>query len=122
MRTIDFRSDTQTLPSPNMLKAIQTAKLGDDVVHEDPTVNDLEKFAAELLGKESSVLVSSGTMGNLIGVLIHCNRGDEVIAGAMSHICRGEAGGISVLGGVAIQTINPHSDGSLPIEDIEIAI
>jgi len=122
MRTIDFRSDTQTLPSPNMLKAIQTAKLGDDVSHEDPTVNDLEKFAAELLGKESSILVSSGTMGNLIGVLIHCNRGDEVIAGAMSHICRGEAGGISVLGGVAIQPINTHSDGSLPIEDIESAI
>ena len=122
MRTIDFRSDTQTLPSPNMLKAIQTAKLGDDVMHEDPTVNDLETFAAELLGKESSVLVSSGTMGNLIGVLIHCNRGDEVIAGAMSHICRGEAGGISVLGGVAIQPINTDSDGSLAIEDIESAI
>ena len=122
MRTIDFRSDTQTLPSPNMLKAIQTAKLGDDVTHEDPTVNDLEKFGAELLGKESSVLVSSGTMGNLIGVLIHCNRGDEVIAGAMSHICRGEAGGISVLGGVAIQPINTHTDGTLPIDDIETAI
>ena len=122
MRTIDFRSDTQTLPSPNMLKAIQTAKLGDDVTHEDPTVNDLEKFGAELLGKESSVLVSSGTMGNLIGVLIHCNRGEEVIAGAMSHICRGEAGGISVLGGVAIQPINTAPDGTLPIEDIESAI
>ena len=122
MRTIDFRSDTQTLPSPNMLKAIQTAKLGDDVTHEDPTVNDLEKFGAELLGKESSVLVSSGTMGNLIGVLIHCNRGEEVIAGAMSHICRGEAGGISVLGGVAIQPINTAPDGTLPIEDIETAI
>jgi len=122
MRTIDFRSDTQTLPSPNMLKAIQTAKLGDDVTHEDPTVNDLEKFGAELLGKEASVLVSSGTMGNLIGVLIHCNRGEEVIAGAMSHICRGEAGGVSVLGGVAIQPINTAPDGTLPIEDIESAI
>ena len=122
MRTIDFRSDTQTLPSPNMLKAIQIAKLGDDVTHEDPTVNDLEKFGAELLGKESSVLVSSGTMGNLIGVLIHCNRGEEVIAGALSHICRGEAGGISVLGGVAIQPINTAPDGSLAIEDIEAAI
>ena len=122
MRTIDFRSDTQTLPSPNMLKAIQKAELGDDVLHEDPTVNELEKFSAELLGKESAVLVASGTMGNLIGVLIHCNRGDEVIAGAMSHICRGEAGGISVLGGVAIQPINTDSNGMLPLEDIEAAI
>lgn len=98
MREIDFRSDTKTLPSPEMYQAMVRAELGDDVMGEDPTVNHLESMAAEMLGKEAAVLVASGTMGNLIGVLAHCQRGEEVILGSKSHIYRGEAGGVSALG------------------------
>ena len=99
MREIDFRSDTKTLPSLEMRRAMAEAELGDDVSGEDPTVNRLEAMSAEMLGKEAALLVASGTMGNLIGVLAQCQRGEEVILGNKSHIYRGEAGGVSVLGG-----------------------
>ena len=74
---IDFRSDTVTLPSPEMKQAIFDAKLGDDVYGEDPTINELERLSAEMFGKEAAVLVTSGTMGNLVSVLAHCQRGDR---------------------------------------------
>ena len=83
MRTIDYRSDTKSLPTPEMRRAMAEAELGDDVAGEDPTVNRLEAMAAEMLGKEAAVLVSSGTQGNLISILAQCQRGDEIIIGAI---------------------------------------
>ena len=82
---IDLRSDTVTLPPEEMKDAITNAELGDDVFSEDPTINEFEPMAAELMGMESSLLVPSGTMANLIGVLSHCERGDEVILGHLAH-------------------------------------
>ena len=81
MNTVDLRSDTVTLPSARMREAIARADLGDDVFSEDPTVNRLERRAADRFGKEAALLVASGTMGNLVSVLSHCGRGDEVILG-----------------------------------------
>ena len=105
MDVINFLSDTATLPSPEMRQAIFEAEMGDDVSGEDPSANRLQEMAADMLGKEDALIVSSGTMGNLVASLAHCQRGDEMIVGELSHISRGEAGGPSVLGGIAIKTI-----------------
>ncbi len=115
MRTIDLRSDTVTLPSPAMREAIAQAELGDDVYGEDPTVNRLEALAAELVGKEEALLVPSGTMGNFCALLAHCGRGDEAIVGDESHIFHYEAGGASVLGGVALHPAATAASGELPL-------
>src|SRR3984885_13064782 len=92
---IDLRSDTVTLPTPAMREAIARAQLGDDVYGEDPTVNRLEQTAAALMGKDAGLLVSSGTMGNLIALLTHCARGTKAIVGDQSHTYCYEAGGPS---------------------------
>ena len=122
MKIIDLRSDTVTLPSDEMLDAIRSAELGDDVFGDDPTVNRLQEIAADLTGKESSLLVSSGTMGNLVCVLTHCRRGEEVILGDMSHIFLNECGSMSTVGGVHPHTIPNQPDGTMLLEDIEAAI
>ena len=122
MREIDLRSDTKTLPSPEMRQAIAKAELGDDVAGEDPTVNRFEAMAAEMLGKEAAVLVTSGTMGNLVAVLTFCQRGDEVIAGEMAHLYRAEAGGASALGGVAYHPLPTDERGMLDPDEVEAAI
>ena len=122
MKSIDLRSDTVTLPSPEMREAIAQAELGDDVFGEDPTVNELERKVAQRLGKEAGLLVPSGTMGNLVSVLTHCGRGDEAILGDQSHTFYYEAGGISALGGVHPHTVANRPDGTLPLEAIEAAI
>ena len=85
MRQVDLRSDTLTRPTPSMLKAMAEAQVGDDVFGEDPTINKLEEMAAERLGKEAALFVASGTMGNLVSLLAHCGRGDEIILGNLSH-------------------------------------
>jgi threonine aldolase len=122
MKTIDLRSDTVTLPSPQMREAIGRAELGDDVFGEDPTVNTLEHMAAERVGMEAALLVASGTMGNLVSILTHCGRGAEVILGDRCHTHVYEAGGISALGGVHPRTVPNQPDGTLRLEDIETAI
>src|SRR5687767_6451613 len=99
-RMIDLRSDTVTLPTPRMLREMSRAPLGDDVYGEDPTVNRLERWSAELLGKASGCFMPSGTMGNLAAILAHCPRGSKVIVGDESDIYIYEAGGASVCGGV----------------------
>ena len=99
-KTIDLRSDTVTLPSDKMRDAIANAHLGDDVFNEDPTVNKLEKKAADIMGKDTALLVPSGTMGNLASILAHCERGTEIILGHKSHTFVYEAGGISSFGGI----------------------
>ena len=103
MEFIDLRSDTVTQPTPEMRAAMAKAEVG-DVYGEDPTVNRLQEMAAELTGKEAGLFVASGTMGNLIAILAHCQRGDEAIMGNKAHTFLYEAGGISALGGVPVLT------------------
>jgi threonine aldolase len=102
---IDLRSDTVTLPTEAMLRAMASAPLGDDVFREDPTVNRLQETAAERLGKEAALFVASGTMGNLLGVLVNARSGQEVIAEASSHLFLNEAAGAAVVGGVQLRQV-----------------
>jgi threonine aldolase len=110
---IDLRSDTVTRPTPAMRAAMAEAEVGDDQYGEDPTVNRLERRAAELLGKEAAVFVTSGTMGNLSSLLAHCGRGDEAIVGNESHILWFESGGASTLGGIPTFTVQTDRWGRL---------
>ncbi len=122
MRIVDLRSDTVTLPPPAMREAILRAPLGDDVYGEDPTVRALEELAAEITGKEAALLVTSGTMGNLVSILAHCGRGDEVILGDRSHTFLYEVGGIAALGGIHPHPVPNEPDGTIPLQRIEAAI
>lgn len=119
---IDLRSDTVTQPTPAMREAMAMAPVGDDVYGEDPTVNALEELAASKLGKQAGLFVPSGTMGNLIAMLTHCGRGDEIILGKRAHTFLYEGGGISTLGSVHSAQVWEQPDGSLALEDIEAAI
>jgi threonine aldolase len=112
-----MRSDTLTMPTPEMRRAMAEAELGDDVFGEDPTVNRLQEVAAERLGKEAALFVSSGTMGNLLGVLTLCRAGEEVITEASSHTFLYEAAGAARVGGVQIMPV-PTADGVLTAEQI----
>jgi len=122
MTIIDLRSDTVTLPTPAMREAVYNAELGDDVFGEDPTVNRFEQMAAERMGKQASLLVASGTMANLVCILTHCARGEEVILGDRSHTFLYESGGMSALGGIHPHTISNQPDGTMRLEDIRAAI
>ena len=102
---IDLRSDTVTRPTPEMRRAMATAELGDDVYGEDPTVNRLQELAAEMLGKEEALLVSSGTQGNQVSILTHCSPGSEVIMEEEAHIFNYEAGAAAALAGVQLRTL-----------------
>lgn len=121
MRIVDLRSDTFTLPTPEMMKAIQEAELGDDVFGEDPTVNKLEKMAAEKVGKEKAVLVTSGTQGNVVSLLSQTHHGDEVILEAQSHIFLYEVGAMATLGGLMAHPV-PGEKGILNPREVEEAI
>lgn len=122
MKTIDLRSDTVTLPTAAMRQAMAQAQVGDDVFGEDPTINRLEKMAAERMGKQAALFVASGTMANLVCTLTHCARGEEVILGDRSHMFHNEAGGMSALGGVHPHTVPNQPDGTMRLKDIESAI
>ena len=122
MKPIDLRSDTFTQPTSAMREAMANAEVGDDVFEEDPTLKKLEMLAAKKTGKESALFVPSGTMGNLISVLSHCQRGDEVLLGDRSHIFLHEVGGISALGGVHPRTLPNNQDGTLPLSLLEQSI
>jgi threonine aldolase len=117
----DYRSDTVTLPTEEMLEAIRTARLGDDVFREDPTVNRLEELAAEKMGKEASLLVTSGTQANLISLMSNSNRGKLVILEAESHIYWYEVGGISMIAGLLPWPVK-SAFGALDPKDVEAAI
>jgi threonine aldolase len=119
---MDFRSDTVTRPTAAMRAVMAAAPVGDDVFGDDPSVNALEAEVAELLGFETALFVPSGTQSNLIGVMTHCARGDEVIVGQEAHTYHYEAGGGAVLGSVQPQPLNNAADGTLPLEAIESAI
>lgn len=122
MEYIDLRSDTVTKPTPEMREAMAEAEVGDDVYRDDPTLNRLEELAADMLGKEAALFVPSGTMGNLIALLVHCQRGDEVIVGNLSHIYLNEAGGMSALGGIQACPVKNQGDGTLALDDILASI
>ncbi|KAK8965868.1 hypothetical protein KSP40_PGU009424 [Platanthera guangdongensis] len=122
-RTVDLRSDTVTKPSDAMRAAMANADVDDDVLGSDPTAFRFETEMAKIMGKEAAVFVPSGTMGNLIAVLVHCDvRGSEVILGDDSHIHVYENGGISTIGGVHPKTIKNNPDGTMDIDKIEAAI
>jgi threonine aldolase len=122
MDTIDLRSDTVTWPTPEMRKAMSKAEVGDDVHGEDPTVNRLEVLAAERLGKEAALFVSSGTQGNLIAILTHCQRGEEIIVGRFAHTFVNEVGGAAALGGISSYTVPIQPNGTLALKDIADAV
>ena len=105
MSDIDLRSDTVTLPTADMLRAMTSAPLGDDVFGDDPTVNRLEERAAERMGKQAALFVASGTMGNLLGLLVSVGPGQEVIADADSHVFLNEAAGAAMVGGIQIRQV-----------------
>jgi threonine aldolase len=122
MRHIDLRSDTVTKPTEEMRAAMAAAEVGDDVYGEDPTVNKLQEMAAVKMGHEGSLFVASGTMGNLIAILSHCERGDEVIVGNKAHTFLYEGGGLSALGGIHSCQLHNEPDGSIDMSNLEGAI
>ncbi|SHH16264.1 low-specificity L-threonine aldolase [Clostridium grantii] len=106
MAFIDLRSDTVTNPTDKMREAMFKAEVGDDVYGDDPTMKELEQYAAELCGKEAAIFVPSGTFGNQLALFTHCNRGDEVILADDCHIVAHEVGASSVIAGVQLRTLN----------------
>ena len=122
MKVINLRSDTITLPTEEMRRAVYEAELGDDVYGEDPTVNRLEKMAADMIGKEAALFTPSGTMSNLIAVLTHTKPGNEILLGSEAHMFWYEVGGASALGGVVMRTIPNDQDGQMNLLAVEEAI
>jgi threonine aldolase len=118
---IDLRSDTVTLPTPDMRRAMATAPLGDDVMGDDPTVNRLEEVAAARMGKEASIFLPSGTMGNLIGIAVNARQGEEIIADSESHVFLYEGAGAAAVTGVQIQQVTTPA-GVMTAEQIEAAV
>ena len=120
-RLVELRSDTFTLPTASMRKAMAGAEVGDDVWNEDPTIHRLQERAAEMVGMEASLFVPSGTMGNLCALLSHARAGDEVIVEVDSHIFQNEVAGASVVGGLQLRPLDSES-GRLQPEQVLKAI
>ncbi|MEP2715279.1 low-specificity L-threonine aldolase [Pseudophaeobacter sp.] len=118
----DLRSDTVTRPDAGMIAAIAAAELGDDVYGEDPAVNRLEASLAERLGKEAGLFLPTGTQSNLVGLLAHCGRGEEILVGVDYHVNKYEAAGASVLGGIALCPLDIDADGGLSHDAISAAV
>jgi threonine aldolase len=122
MSVIDLRSDTVTQPTAGMLDAMANAATGDDVYGEDPTVNRLEAELAKRLGFAAALFVPTGTMSNLLGLMAHCERGDEYIVGQQAHTYKYEGGGAAVLGSIQPQPLEVQADGSLDLAHVAAAI
>jgi len=122
MDTIDLRSDTVTRPTPAMREAMLRADVGDDVYGEDPTVNALQERLAADLGFEAGLFAPSGTQANLVGLLSHCQRGDEYIVGMDAHTYKFEGGGAAVFGSIQPQPLPQDDDGTMSLAAIEAAI
>jgi len=122
MKTIDLRSDTVTRPTEGMRQAMARAVVGDDVYGEDPSVNRLQEMMAERVGMEAGLFVASGTMGNIVAILTHAGRGDEMILGSMAHTFLYEGGGAAGLGGVHPSVVANAEDGTLPLDEVKSAI
>lgn len=121
MRYIDLRSDTVTIPTDKMRTAMARAVVGDDVYEDDPTVKELEKMSADILGKEAALFVPSGTFGNQLSLLTHTKPGDEVILEGTSHIIMHEVGAAALISNVQLRTI-PGKDGQMNPIDVEKSI
>ncbi|OOF23102.1 low-specificity L-threonine aldolase [Salinivibrio sp. IB574] len=119
---IDFRSDTVTKPDQAMRDAMANAPVGDDVYGDDPSINALERWAAERHGFDAALFTSSGTQANLLALMSHCERGDEYLCGQQAHNYKYEAGGAAVLGSIQPQPIENAPDGTLPFEKLAAAI
>jgi threonine aldolase len=119
---VDLRSDTVTQPTAGMRAAMASARLGDDVFGDDPSVNALQAALAERLGFEAALFMPTGTQSNLCALMAHCQRGDEYIVGQFAHTYRWEGGGAAVLGSIQPQPLSHAPDGSLPLADIEANI
>ena len=119
---MDFRSDTVTKPTEAMRKAMAEAIVGDDVYGDDLTVNDLEQWAAERHGFEAALFTTSGTQANLLGLMAHCERGDEYLCGQQAHNYKFEAGGAAVLGSIQPQPIENNPDGTIDVAKLKAAI
>lgn len=115
----DFRSDTVTKPSDRLLAAVSREGLGDDVMGEDSLTRELESYAADLFGFGAGLFVASGTMGNLLAVLSHCQRGDQFLVGDKAHILKYEAGGSAMFGGVLPRAFPLTEHGTAELRDIE---
>jgi threonine aldolase len=121
-RIVDLRSDTVTVPSEDMRRAIAEAPVGDDVYGEDPSVRQLEEMSAERTGKEAAVYVASGTMSNLIAIMVQAGRSDEVIVGSESHILHGEAMGPGGVAGVGLRAVANDTRGRIDAVEVEAAV
>ncbi len=118
MKTLDLRSDTVTRPTTEMLEAMNTAVVGDDVYGEDPTTNKLEKLGADIVQKEAALFCPSGTQSNLIALLTHCQRGDEYIVGQHAHTYKYEGGGAAIFGSIQPQPLDLRSDGTFDLDTV----
>lgn len=119
---INLRSDTVTVPTENMRKAMFEAIVGDDVYGEDPTINELEEKVAKMFGKEAGLFVPSGTMSNQIALFTHADRGDEVILPDRCHIVQHEAAGSAIIAGVQLRCIQTINGGEMPLDAVRDAI
>jgi len=122
MKTVDLRSDTVAQPCNGMRLAMSQAEVGDDVFGDDPTVNYLQQQTAEMAGHEAGLFMPSGTQSKLVGLLTHCQRGDEYIVGQQAHTYKYEAGGAAVLGSIQPQPIEFEVNGTLDLNKVEAAI
>ncbi len=122
MNVIDLRSDTVTKPTGEMRRAMYEAEVGDDVYGEDPSINQLQERAAELLGKEAGLLMASGTMSNLVAALTHCQRGDEIVMGDQAHMFWNESAGASALAGAQVRLVPNDDQGRIDPGDLAAAI
>ncbi|WP_417838640.1 low-specificity L-threonine aldolase [Tritonibacter scottomollicae] len=118
----DLRSDTVTRPDAAMRAAMAAAEVGDDVYGEDPNVNRLEAALAERSGKEAALFLPTGTQSNLVALLAHCGRGEEILTGRGYHVYKYEAGGASALGGIVLDPLGVSEDGGLRPADIAAAV
>ncbi len=121
-KAIDLRSDTVTKPTAEMRKAMAEAQVGDDVYGEDPTINRLERLAAEKVGKEEGLFLPTGTMGNQAAVLAHTTPGQEIILHPRAHIFLYEAGGLARLGGLQVMSVSDEGDGYYDLEELKASI
>lgn len=119
---IDLRSDTVTKPTQEMRDAMYKAEVGDDVYGDDPTVNQLQEISADITGKESALLVSSGTMGNLVSLLALTKRGDEIVLGDKCHVYAWEGAGVPIFGGVSLKVITNQDDGTFDLQQVRSSI
>ena len=119
---IDLRSDTVSRPTDAMRQAMAAAEVGDDVLGDDPTVKRLEEASAERIGKEAGLYVPSGTMANLLALLVHCGRGDEAVVGSESHILHHEAVGASALGGISLRSVTNDDRGRIDPDELRAVV